>query len=56
MPPALTLSAQVILGVLAGILGVALAMPLVAVLIPIVRMAYVEDILGDHDGASDTSR
>jgi predicted PurR-regulated permease PerM len=48
LPPALTLSAQLILGVLAGFLGLLLATPLVAAALVIVRMAYVEDVLGDH--------
>ncbi|MFL5269108.1 MAG: AI-2E family transporter [Stellaceae bacterium] len=48
LPPALTLSAQLILGVLAGLLGLLLATPLVAAALVIVRMAYVEDVLGDH--------
>ncbi len=47
LPPALTLSAQIILGVLAGFLGLLLATPLVAATLVIVRMAYVEDLLGD---------
>lgn len=48
LPPALTLSAQVILGVLAGFLGLVLATPLVAAALVLVRMIYVEDILGDR--------
>jgi predicted PurR-regulated permease PerM len=48
LPPALTLSAQLILGVLAGFLGLLLATPLVAATLVIVRMAYVEDMLGDQ--------
>lgn len=49
LPPALTLSAQVILGVLAGFLGLLLATPLVAAALVIVRMVYVEDVLGDRE-------
>jgi len=48
LPPALTLSAQIILGVVAGFLGLLLATPLVAAAIVIIRMVYVEDVLGDH--------
>jgi len=48
LPPALTLSAQIILGVVAGFLGLLLATPLVAAAIVITRMVYVEDVLGDH--------
>lgn len=51
LPPALTLSAQIILGVLAGFLGLLLATPLVAATLVIVRMAYVEDLLGDRADA-----
>jgi predicted PurR-regulated permease PerM len=47
MPPALMLSAQVALGVLVGGIGVFLAAPLVAVSIVLVRMLFVEDVLGD---------
>jgi predicted PurR-regulated permease PerM len=48
LPPALTLSAQIILGVLAGFLGLLLATPLVAAALVIIRMVYIEDVLGDH--------
>lgn len=48
LPPALTLSAQIILGVVAGFLGLLLATPLVAAAIVIIRMVYVEDMLGDR--------
>ncbi len=48
LPPALTLSALIVLGVLAGFLGLLLATPLVAATMVIVRMAYVEDVLGDR--------
>jgi predicted PurR-regulated permease PerM len=48
LPPALTLSAQIILGVLAGFLGLLLATPLVAAALVVIRMVYVEDVLGDR--------
>ena len=48
VPPALILSAQVVLGVLAGFLGLLLATPLVAAALVLIRMAYVEDFLGDR--------
>jgi predicted PurR-regulated permease PerM len=48
LPPALTLSAQVILAVLAGFLGLLFATPLVAAAFVMIRMIYVEDILGDR--------
>ena len=47
LPPVLTITAQVLLGVLVGGAGVVLASPLIASLIVIVRMLYVEDTLGD---------
>lgn len=46
MPPALLLTMQVLLGVLAGILGVIFATPLTAAAMVMVRMWYVEDALG----------
>ena len=48
LPLALTLSAQIILGVLAGFLDLLLATPLVAAALVIIRMLYVEDVLADH--------
>jgi predicted PurR-regulated permease PerM len=48
LPPALQISAQVLAGVLFGVMGVALATPLTAALQVIVRMVYVEDMLGDR--------
>jgi predicted PurR-regulated permease PerM len=45
LPPALTISVQVLLGVLVGGLGVALAAPLTAVGLVLVKMLYVEDVL-----------
>ncbi|HEV7822585.1 MAG TPA: AI-2E family transporter, partial [Burkholderiales bacterium] len=46
LPPAVLLLAQVILGVLAGLPGVMLATPLAATLLVMVRMLYIEDVLG----------
>jgi predicted PurR-regulated permease PerM len=47
LPPAVTLSAQVVFGILFGVLGFILATPLAAGALVLVRMAYVEDLLGD---------
>lgn len=47
LPPALTILAQVLLGMLAGVLGLALATPLTVVGVVLVRKLYVEDVLGD---------
>lgn len=48
LPPAYIIVAQLFFGVLAGAFGLVLAAPLAAALVVIVRMLYVEDILGDH--------
>lgn len=47
VPPALTIMSQVLLGVLAGAMGVVLADPLIAVGLVLVKMLYVEDVLGE---------
>ncbi len=47
LPPGLTLGAQVFLGVIFGILGVALATPLTAAALVITKRLYLEDTLGD---------
>ena len=47
MPPALLISAQVLLGVLLGTMGVILASPLAAVGLVLAKMVYVQDTLGD---------
>lgn len=54
LPPGLTLGAQVLLGVLFGALGVALATPLTAMGLVLTKMLYVEDILGDDLSHSPT--
>lgn len=48
LPPVLLLLAQLILGVLAGAIGIILATPLAAVGIVAVKRLYVEDMLQDH--------
>jgi predicted PurR-regulated permease PerM len=45
LPPALTITAQVLFGVLLGAAGVVLATPLTAAALVIVRMLYVEGVL-----------
>lgn len=55
LPPALTIIAQVLITLIAGPLGLLLASPLLAVLMVLVQMLYVEDALGDelpHVGAA----
>lgn len=48
MPPALTISVQVLFGFLVGALGIILATPLAAAVMVMTRMLYVEDALGDR--------
>ena len=49
LAPALTISAQVLFGALAGAMGLLLATPLTAATLVLVRKLYVEDVLGDHE-------
>ena len=48
LPPVVTLLGQVVLGILAGALGLALATPMIAVTLVLIKMLYLEDILGEH--------
>ncbi len=50
LPPVLTLSSQVVLGSSLGILGLALATPLTAATLVLVKLLYVEQVLGDEAG------
>jgi predicted PurR-regulated permease PerM len=45
LPPALTISAQVVLGLANGVLGVMMAAPFVAVTNVLVRRLVVEDVV-----------
>lgn len=47
-PMAMILIAQIVLGLFTGILGLILAVPLVAVIMVGVKMAYIEDVLKDR--------
>jgi predicted PurR-regulated permease PerM len=49
LPPALIIIAQLLVGLVAGRLGFVLAAPLVAALVVLVRMTYVEDVLHDRE-------
>lgn len=49
LPPALTIVAQLALGVLIGGLGLVLATPLLAVVMVLIQTVYIQDILGDRD-------
>ena len=48
IPPMLTISAQVVLGTLLGVVGVIFATPLTACAMVLVQRLYVEDALGDE--------
>lgn len=52
LPPGLTLGAQVLMGVLFGMLGVALATPLTAAALVLTKRLYLEDTLKDSLGSS----
>ena len=47
-PLAMILIAQVVLGIFTGALGLILAVPVVAIIMVIVKMVYIEDILDDR--------
>ncbi len=47
MPPALVFGSQLVLGSFGGILGLMLATPIVAMLMILTQMVYVQDILND---------
>lgn len=49
LPPALTIIVQLILGVLFGALGLIFASPILAVVVVLVQMLYIQDILGDKN-------
>jgi len=49
LPMAMILLAQLVLGVYTGALGLILATPLFAIVMVLIKMLYVEDILGDHE-------
>ena len=49
MPPALQLLVQVLFGVVTGPLGVILATPLLACVMVLTEMLYIEDILGERE-------
>jgi len=48
LPPALTISAQLLMGVLLGFMGLLLATPLCAAALVLVRMLYVGELGGDE--------
>jgi predicted PurR-regulated permease PerM len=59
LPPVLTIAAQVFLGTTLGAIGLLVAVPLVAVILVLVKMLYVEDKLGDDldvDGEEEVAK
>lgn len=48
LPPVLTITAQVLLGIAFGFVGILLASPLTGVAMIMVKMLYIEDLLGDR--------
>jgi predicted PurR-regulated permease PerM len=48
LPPALTIAFQLAMAILIGGLGLVLATPLLAVILVLVQMVYIEDVLGDR--------
>ncbi|MGB7327305.1 MAG: AI-2E family transporter [Rubripirellula sp.] len=55
LPPILTIAAQLVMGVLVGIVGIMMAAPLVVVAMVLVQMLYVQDCLGDEQTSQLTS-
>lgn len=49
LPPAFTISFQLVMALFAGLLGVTLATPLAAAVVVLVTMLYVQDVLGRRD-------
>lgn len=47
LPPVVTITAQVLLGIAFGFVGILLASPLAAVVMILVKMLYLEDLLGE---------
>lgn len=56
LPPALTIIFQLALSVMIGGLGLVLATPLLAMLMVLVQMVYVQDILGDNANDKENSQ
>lgn len=54
LPPVLTIMGQLLMGLLAGPLGLVLATPLTATVMVLTRMLYIEDMLGDEVTTPDT--
>lgn len=48
LPPALVLVGQLVIGGFTGLLGLTLATPIIAIIVVLVKMLYVQDVLGDE--------
>jgi predicted PurR-regulated permease PerM len=48
IPPVLLISAQLLMGTAAGVLGVLVATPFTVMVVVLIQMLYVEDVLGDQ--------
>lgn len=53
LPPVLTIMGQLLMGLLAGPIGLVLATPLTATAMVLTRMLYIEDLLGDDVATPD---
>ena len=49
LPPVLTISAQLLMGLIIGVIGVMMAAPLTIAVMLLVQMLYIHDYLGDPD-------
>ncbi len=47
LPPALVIAAQILMGILAGVVGLIVATPLLALITVLVKELYIKDVLGD---------
>ncbi|HSU30928.1 MAG TPA: AI-2E family transporter [Bryobacteraceae bacterium] len=52
LAPALTITVQILLGALLGLLGMVFAIPLTAAAVVLIRELYIRDALGDQGGGS----
>ncbi|MDQ3458676.1 MAG: AI-2E family transporter [Deinococcota bacterium] len=48
LPPVITILAVLVMGILFGLTGIIVATPLMAVILVLVKLLYVEEVLGDH--------
>ena len=56
LPPALTITVQVMMGLFFGLIGIMLATPLAAVVYVLINMLYVQDVLGEGKAAGQEQR